>query len=92
MIQVQCQGCGVVKQEDRYTLPIGWEVGAFASHPHQTGLYFCADCAERMSEILILEEEPRPLLGSAYDEEFDPDYWGPDDIGLRAPCDGYWIG
>lgn len=23
-------------------------------------------------------------------EDFESEFYGPDDIGLRAPCDGYW--
>lgn len=91
IIEVQCQGCGMTaKVHDHYPLPDEWVFGAYKHAAHQQ-VIFCPDCAEWMAEILIIEEEPPGLMGSEYTEEFDPDYWGPDDIGLRAPIDGFWV-
>ena len=86
----QCQGCGYSVFQVEYSLPEGWSEDS-------TGLWYCDEC---------LSSEDRPLLGSEYDEEFDPSTYdttahqswldncspnyGPDDIGLRSPCDGYF--
>ena len=84
---VQCQSCGMINIHPRNAF-----YGAFADKPEFDNLAFCETCADYGTEEgwLIIEED-RALLGTDYDPEFDSANWGPDDIGLRAPCDGYWV-
>jgi len=73
---VQCQSCGYCVESADGALPTGW-------HESLSRLFFCEECG-------VGHPEMKPLLGSEYDEEFDPAYYGPNDIGLRAPCDSYF--
>ena len=87
---VQCQYCGWLEKVDEYKLPAEWTA-------REDGSWACDQCSE----------DDRPLLGAEYDEEFDPSTYdrtahqtwlddhspnyGPDDIGRRAPCNGYFV-
>ena len=76
---VQCQSCGYCVEQVDDSLPEGWSAA-------RDGRFYCDVCPDGDPV-----EEDRPLLGYEYDEEFDQEYWGKDDIGRRAPCDGYFV-
>ena len=53
-----------------------------ACHSVESG-YGCFSCFEKIRERMGLEKSPL---------EKELENYGPDDIGLRAPCDSYWFG
>ncbi len=87
MTKIRRDGCGRRISNLVQCQACGWSVEHASNDTPPDGWneldrqWFCDQCTE----------EERPLLGAEYDEEFDQTNYGPNDIGRRAPCDGYFV-